>query len=61
MCFGSKSNTDIPPPKPPTTFDYNAGQRSDATNQQKVAAITSSTTPNASFGSELGNATAGGK
>jgi len=67
MCFGSKPKTvQPPPPTPPTTFDYNAGER--GTPQAHQAAIAAAQadgiTPAASFGSELSGTpapTAGGQ
>lgn len=52
MCFGSKTKeVKPPPPNPPTTFDYDAGER--APLQQQQAANAAAPTQ-ASFGSELG-------
>lgn len=58
MCFGgSKSDTSIPPPNPPTSFDYKAGIRGD-TQQKQVQQSAAAATAPTSFGSELGNASA---
>jgi hypothetical protein len=65
MCFGGKSssNTQPPAPNPPTTFDYSSANRgqsaADGSISQAQAAKQVSTT--ASFGSELGGASAGVK
>lgn len=62
MCIGSKSsNTSPPPPKPATTFDYQAAQRSQSGADARVRAaqsanVESSTAPQ-TFGSELATGT----
>jgi hypothetical protein len=58
MCFGSSNpqQQKIPPPKPATSFDYQAGQRS--MQQQQAATMAAETTaPATSFGAELSGST----
>jgi hypothetical protein len=54
MCFGSsKPKEQVPPPStPPTTFDYDVGNRAPL-QQQAAANAASPSAQAASFGSEL--------
>lgn len=62
MCFGSKSapaTQAIPPPNPPTTFDYSAANRaqSDADTAARRAQSGTVLSQTGAFGSELGGNT----
>lgn len=54
MCMGGSSPKEqkIPPPNPPTTFDYAAGQRAPLANKAPANASAPSAT---TFGAELGS------
>ena len=58
MCFGGSKTKEVkpPPPTPPTTFDYSAGQRAVSGDGKPNAAAPSAAPQSATFGSELGGA-----
>ena len=60
MCFSSKSSTPaVPPPAPPTTFDYSAANRNQMAADGKVSSAQAAkqVATTQSFGSELGSST----
>jgi hypothetical protein len=61
MCFGSSQPKTVqpPPPTPPTTFDYNAGNRGGPGAYKAAQDAGTSYSAPASFGSELSGGGAG--
>lgn len=53
MCFGGSKSSPVPAPTPATTFNYAPADTSN--RQQQQAAIMSSSTQPAAFGSDLGS------